>query len=217
MFMDDREKFIELPQAELKRRGYDCTRENDEIKVSKNGFPVTDILGGGEYRVYRNTLNDSDYHSVRAVYESLSEAYSLYEKGEPLAAQPRYRKLCEFGNYLIAARPMGYGYMEFVTWQQDAERTRVDVGHYTADYEAAKEDFAVRCGLVSRDKLFSETEMKLIRQGLVYLGANFPDLTYEQNTLLGKAVEKIEMIVPEIQEHEESERGELMPDDELAL
>jgi len=217
--MIDTPKFLELLREALKRQGYDCMQDGGEIKVNKNGFPVADVLGSGEYRIYRNTVSDHDYYQIRSVYESLSEAFNLYERGEPLTIEnmSHFHKLCEFGNHVIAARLMGYGYMEYVTWQQDSERTRVDIGHYFSDYESCKEDFAVRCGLIDRNKLFDETEMKLIRQGLVHLGANFPDLTYEQNTLLGKVVEKIEMLVPEIQEHEELERDELVPDDELSL
>lgn len=217
--MREKEQFTKLVMLELRKHGYDCELKNDEIAVSKNGFPVLEILGGGDYRLHRNTASDEDYWRIRPIYESLSEAYGLYEKGEPLtfADLPQYRRLCEFANYIIAARTTQYGDMEYATWQQDSERTRVDIGHYFSDYEAARQDFAVRCGLIDRNKLFDETEMKLIRQGLVHLGANFPDLTYEQNTLLGKVVEKIEMLVPEIQEHEELERDELVADDELSL
>jgi hypothetical protein len=215
--MLDNPKFAELLIASLKKQGYDCEHENGEIKVSKNGFSIADIKDETTYCVYRNTLNDSEYYNVRAIHESLTEAFRLYEQGEPVAAQPQYRKLCEFGNYLIAAKLMNYGYMEFVTWQQDAEKTRVDVGHYLTDYAAAKEDFALRCGLVDKNRMFDETEMKLIRQGLVHLGADFPDLTAEQMTLLGKVVERIEMLVPEIREHEELEHGELAPDDGLEV
>ena len=215
--MDDKERFIGILQAELRRQGFDCTQENGEIKVSKNGFPVADILGGGEYRVYRNTVNDHDRDQVRAIYESLSEAYHLYEKGEPVSAQPLYHKLCEFANYILAAKLMGYGYMEYVTWQQDEERTRVDVGHYFTDYEAAKEDMAVRCGLVNRYKMFNETELKLIRQGLVHLGADYPHLTAEQMTNVGKLIERVEIIVPSLREREYYEHQDLVAEDGLEI
>jgi hypothetical protein len=220
--MLENHKFISLLQAELKRQGYECTLENGEVKVTKNGFNITDILVSGEhsqYRIYKNTLNDYEYQQVRAINESMSEAYRLYEQGEPLAAQPLYRKLCELGNYVLAVtgKLIDYGYMEYATWKQDADKTGVDAGNYFTDYEAAKEDFALRCGLIDRNKLFSETEMKLIRQGLVHLGVNYPDLTFEQNTLLGKVVEKIEMIVPEIQERDHYEAHDLIAEDGLEM
>jgi hypothetical protein len=215
--MDDREKFIGLLQAELKRQGYECTQTNGEIKVSKNGFPVCDILGGGEYRVYRNTLNDDEYQQARAIYESMSEAYSLFEKGEPIEAQPLYHKLCEFANCVLAAKPMEHGYLEFVTWRQDEERTRVDVGHYFTDYEAAKEDLAVRAGLVNRYKMFNETELKLIRQGLVHLGADYPHLTVEQMTNVGKLIERVEIIVPALRGRAAYEEQDLVEEDGLEI
>ena len=59
--------------------------------------------------------------------------------------------------------------------------------------------------------------MKLLRQGLVHLGANYPDLTAEQNTNVGKLIEKVEMIVPSIQKHEQLEHHELVPDDGLEV
>jgi hypothetical protein len=215
--MDVREKFIKLLQADLKRQGFDCALEDGEIKVSKNGFPITDILHSDEYRVYRNAIDDYDLGQVRSIFESISEAYHLYEKGEPVTAQPLYHKLCEFANYILAAKAMDSGYMEYVTWQQDAEKTRVDVGHYFTDYEAAKEDLAIRCGLVNRYKMFNETEMKLIRQGLVHLGADYPHLTAEQMTNVGKLIEKVEIIVPELREREPYEEQDLLEEDGLEI
>jgi len=202
---------------ELKKQGYDCKHEDGEVKVSKNGFSVTDILGSGEYRVYRNAPNDEERNNVHAIYESLSEAFSLYEKGQPVNANPQYHAMCEFGNYLLTAKLMNYGYMEFVTWQQNADGTSVDAGHYFTDYEAAKEDFAKRCGLVNRYKMFSETELKLIHQGLVHLGADYPHLTSEQMTNVGKVIEKVEMIVPAIQQRSMYEAHDLVAEDGLEM
>jgi len=210
-------KFIELLMNELKKQGYDCKHEDGEIKVSKNGFPVTDILNSGEYRVYRNTPDNQELNNVRAIHDSLSEAFSQYEKGQPVNAQPQYHIMCEFGNYLMAAKLMNYGYMEFVTWQQDADKTRVDVGNYFTGYEAAKEDFSVRSGLVNRYKMLNETELKLIHQGLVHLGADYPHLTAEQMTNVGKLIEKVEMIVPAIKERSIYEALELVAEDGLEM
>jgi len=215
--MLDNPKYAGLLLEALKGQGYGCVQENGEIMVSKNGFPVTDILSNGEYRVYRSTPGSCELRKVRSIHESLTEAFGLYEKGAPVASQPKYRMLCEFGRHLLAAKLMEGRYLEFVTWQRDADKAGVNTGHYFTAYEAAKQDFTARCGLVDRNKLFSETEMKLIRQGLVCLGANFPSLTLEQNTLLGKVVERIEMIVPEIRDHEELEHQGLVPDDELEV
>jgi hypothetical protein len=200
-------------QTELRKHGYKCEPDGGELKIRKNGLPVAVALESGELAAYKNTLNDYEYQQIRSIYDSLYEAYSLYEKGEPLLSQPNFHKLCEFGNYVLGAKIMGYGCMEFATWKQSADRMRTDIGNYMDNYEKAKEDFSTRAGLIDRYKMFSETEMKLIRQGLVHLGANFPDLTYDQNNILGKVVEKIETIVPSIQERSVYECYELVPQD----
>ena len=215
--MLEKPNFVEWLIAELNRRGYECAQGNNEIKVSRNGFPVTDILGGGDYRIYKNAPNDDERHNVRAVYESFSEAYKLYENGIPLNSNPEYHIMCEYGNCLMAAKPMGCGYMEFVTWQRDDDKTWVELGHYFAGYEAAKEDFAVRCGLVNRYKMFNETELKLIHQGLVHLGADYPHLTAEQMANVGKLIDKVEIIVPAIQERSVYESHEFLPEDGLEI
>ena len=210
-------KFIELLINELKKHGYDCKECDDGLKVSKNGASVNDIRSDTTYRVYRNTLNDDEHNNVRAIHESFTEMFSRYEKGQPVNAQPEYRLMCEFDNYIMAAKLMNSGNMEFVTWKQDPEKTWVDIGHYFTDYEAAREDFAVRAGLVNRYKMFSETELKLIHQGLVHLGADYPHLTSEQMTNVGKLIEKVEMIVPAIQERSLYEAHDLVAEDGLEI
>ncbi|MDR1320681.1 MAG: hypothetical protein LBK56_04550 [Gracilibacteraceae bacterium] len=175
--------------------------------------------------VFYYAEHDHLAYEIRRAAEKIGEIVAAWEKA---AANPvedssvsNFRILSEYNNVVLAARDdsaLGFGYgLNFVTWKRSPDRKALEHGHYTTDYEGAKEDFAVRCGLIDRDKLFSETEMRLIRQGLVYLGADFPDLTYEQNTLLSKVVEKIETLVPEIREHEELEREVPLPNDELEL
>jgi len=214
--MNDRERFTKLLMADLRQKGYEAILDENEIKVTKEGIPVTDILGSGEYRLYRNTHSD-EYLRVRSIYESFREAYNLYEIGTPVSAQPTYRILCEFGDCILAAAVKSLGFMEFVTWQQDTEKTRVDAGHYTTDYKMAKQDLALRAGLIDRNKMFSETELTVIHQGLLYLGTNYPDLTSSQMKSVGEIIEKIEMIVPVIKDRDGYEQHNLLPEDGLEI
>lgn len=49
---------------------------------------------------------------------------------------------------------------QFVTWVWDFDRRGVSHGHYfEGNYHAAKEDFAVRSGLISRAQLFSADQL----------------------------------------------------------
>jgi hypothetical protein len=162
-------------------------------------------------------------YQIQPMLERINEILAAWEKSQviPFKDSEKFRVLAEYNNVVLAVRDdskLGYGDgLHFVTWAYGLDRTGFDDGHYFTGYESAKENFALRCGLVDKNKMFDETEMKLIRQGLVHLGADFPDLTAEQMTLLGKVVERIEMLVPEITEHEEMEHSELVPDDGLEI
>jgi len=216
-----KQQLLKIELARIGFRDAAYSQEHDAMLVNPSDERLMKINDEGvSYYAEHDLLV---IYQIKPLADKVKEMVSAWEKGQsvPFEDLSHYRILSEYNGIVLAARDdseLGYGHgLHLTTWEYSYNRTGFMHGHYTTDYEAAKEDFAVRCGLIDRNKLFDETEMKLIRQGLVHLGANFPDLTYEQNTLLGKVVEKIEMLVPEIQEHEELERDELVPDDELSL
>ena len=56
-----------------------------------------------------------------------------------------------------------------VTWEWDFDRQGVHAGHYFMEnYEAAKQDFAVRAGLVERQRLFSDEQLAVIRNACAF-------------------------------------------------
>lgn len=210
---------IELARLGFREARYDA--EHDAMLVNPSDERVMRINDEGvSYYAEHDLLV---IHQIKPLADKVKEMVSAWERGQsvPFEDLSHYRILSEYNGIVLAARDdseLGYGHgLHLTTWEYSYNRTGFMHGHYTTDYESAKEDFAVRCGLIDRNKMFDETEMKLIRQGLVHLGANFPNLTYEQNTLLGKVVEKIEMLVPSIQEHEELEHSEIVPDDGLEI
>jgi hypothetical protein len=158
-------------------------------------------------------------NQIRPIVDKVNEIVAAWEKASdvPFESISNYRILSEYNNYVLAARDdskseFGYG-LQFVTWKYSPERTGFQFGYYTTDYDAAKEDFAARSGLIDHNKLFNETELTLIRQGLVHFGTNCLNLTHGQSTQLEKVIKKIEEIVPAIREHEELEAHSLVPDD----
>lgn len=185
-------KYVNTVMATLKKLGYDCTSNNNEIAVTKNGERILEILTDTEYRVPRDYMGSEDYDKIRNCCQSLQEAYALFKVAPQMEYDTlaHYRKLNDFNGYILAARVCADGSFEFATWQKSAINAEVGLGHYFEGYEHAKEDFAIRCGLVDRYKIFDETELKLIRQGLVHLGTDYPHLTVEQMTTVGKVIEK---------------------------
>ena len=71
--------------------------------------------------------------------------------------------LADFGDAVLAGRSCKTG-AKFVTWEWDFDRQGVHAGHYFMEnYEAAKQDFAVRAGLVESQRLFSDEQIAVIK------------------------------------------------------
>jgi len=204
---------------ELRKKGYDCAFDGKIIKISKNGSPMMSLYLNGDYKPHNTSVSDN-ICEIRTIRQTTKEAYENYYNGKPLGYKnlTRYRSLAAFNGVVLAARMENdSSCLEYVTWRQTHGNTGVESGNYFSDYEAAKEDFASRAGLVNRYKMFTETELKLLHQGLVHLGANYPHLSTEQMINVGKLIEKVEIIVPAIQARSVQEAHGLVAEDGLEI
>lgn len=155
---------------------------------------------------------------AKDITEYYNAFYKAFEKGNIISTSGElaYYKLLEIGDTVLAGKcnPIN-GEFSFVTWQLDNDSNLI-WGNYFNSYDNAKKDFAERSGLIDKATQFTETEMKVIRQGLTQL-VNSGDISFEQNTLYGGIIEKIEDIVPAITNNEEKEHAGLIENDELEL
>ncbi|SHN87941.1 hypothetical protein [Desulfitobacterium chlororespirans] len=104
-----------------------------------------------------------------------------------------FRKLLAFNDQVLAARSIhGSGY-QFAT----GYRTILTMNYYIldkrfSDYVKACEDFALRAGLIDQDRIFSESEMLVIRSGLTQLISMTPSqVTFEELKAIGSVLNKI--------------------------
>lgn len=143
----------------------------------------------------------------------------LYNQLKPLQAdglRKGYRKILEHDGHVLAMGKMQEGF-EFATWLYTYDGNSVTLGHYFTSLEAAKEDFAKRAGLINANRMFGETDLKLIHSSLVnYVGLN-DNLNYKDEKAIGSILEKIELIVPEILRHKKLEDLEMVADDGIEL
>ena len=79
----------------------------------------------------------------------------------------------------------------FCTRKQNADGDSVFWGDYSPNYEYVKEAFAVRSGLVSKHRLFSENESADLCRCVDFTKGNCETLTYEQERQLDKLQEKL--------------------------
>jgi len=214
----EEQRFIEGLMKILRNKGYDCKLNGTEIDISKNGIPMMSLRSNGDYKKHDGAISECVYE-IRDIHTKTKEAYDHYNEAEDIQQQniTNFRRLAMYNRFILAAHMHKDSSLEFVTWQQDANNKGVVDGRYFTDHEAAKENFAIRAGLVNRYKMFNETELKLIHQGLVHLGANYPHLTSEQMTNVGKVIEKVEEIVPAIKERSMYEAHDLVAEDGLEV
>ena len=104
----------------------------------------------------------------------------IFERAPALKAidlEDSYKVLADFCDAVLAGRSCKTG-AKFVTWEWDFDRQGVHAGHYFMEnYEAAKQDFAVRAGLVESQRLFSDAVRQNVEHTEPYiLPANCPAL-----------------------------------------
>ena len=157
---------------------------------------IVAVDDSAEAKIYDNgtiaalTENVGDeYHDILQAARNIYEYCSVYEKAAPLKAErlsENYRCLAEFNGTVLAAKYSEQYEFEFVTW----DRT------YHSDYFAAKEDFAVRSGLVEKERLFSDDELLKLNCCIDFTLENGEYLDYDEEQALTRLKEKIEEIAP---------------------
>jgi hypothetical protein len=171
----------------------------------------------GEIR-FRPENRDFAYR-VHDIYGEVQEYMTAFERAAPDTPPPKgvdkndfegrgvafeTRTLLKYNGAELAGRYGRNGGADFVSWRLDRNGER-ELGHYHDSYAAAKEDFAVRAGLIDRNKLFTETELTVIKSSLsAYLSLDDENLSDADERTLRGVVEKIDRVItPTIQEQED--------------
>lgn len=201
--------FTELARC-LRKQGIDSEIQKDSrLEVFLHGQPVLFISPKNEVFLFPEMSGNDEagdlYHEVAQISDEVFSYVEAVQSAAHLKANglsEDFRLLADFGGAVLAGREreQGSGY-QFVTWIWDYYRTGVCYGHYYEDdFTAAKQDFAVRSGLISKAQLFSPEELTELYRGIDYFLENGPELQEEQLKATQAAREKIEYTVPNLQE-----------------
>lgn len=211
------EELLKSFQSSMLQEGY-ATRDSDYESglygvYLNDTLLVTVLKNGGLGREVSSGLDEVQQQIIK-VYTQMREAYALYEKATPLPFESitDYRLVSEYGDSLLAAKMTKDNEVHFTTWDYDSDHGGVNTGHYYAtNYEGAKQDFAIRAGLVNRDKLFDKEELASIYDACVFRGVNDGEITYDDEKLLRNVMEKVEENLPKVvkQEHEKEHEMEM--------
>ena len=191
--------------------------ERNQLTVLLNDQPVLFVSSESDVFLLpagSNNMEASElYHRVA---QTADEVYAYVEavQSAPLlhasGLSEQFHLLADFGGAVLAGRELenGWGY-QFVTWIWDYSRTGVSHGHYyEEDFCGAKQDFAVRSGLISKAQLFLPEELTQLYRATDYLLDEGPELEDGQLKALQTARTKIEYTVPDLVERLEQSQGQ---------
>ena len=189
----------------------------NRLTVLLNNQPVLSVSAGSDVFLLPAGSNQPEagelYHKVAqtadevyAYVEAVQTAPLLHASG----LSEKFHLLADFGGAVLAGRELenGWGY-QFVTWIWDHDRTGVSHGHYyEEDFQGAKQDFAVRSGLISKAQLFSPEELTQLYRATDYLLDEGPEPEDGQLKALQTSRTKIEYTVPDLAERLEQSQGQ---------
>lgn len=199
-------------QQELMRKlpYYNCTgsySENEEtLSFSYNGIKIGWMKKDGSVcgMVEDNLPEDADnvYFAVKDQAREICEYIGLYESSPSMGIPDvnEYRRFSEYGDTVLAGMySEKHGFM-FTTWSQSADKSYVSHGDYSPDYAYVKEAFAVRAGLIDKNRVFSEDEAANLYRCVDYTKNNCETLTYEQEKQLDELMIKLQYGYTQLEE-----------------
>lgn len=212
--MNDRKTEQQLPYLEevcisLRRAGYEIQPlEDSQLPVYWNGTPLCRITGKGSVFYRREDVSTPQAEEALVRAEDIAAQTLEYMTAMETAPQLKasglegdYRILADFNGTVLAGTHSKHG-GQFVTWDWNYDRTGLSHGHYFMEgYDEAKQDFAIRSGLVHKEQLFSPEQMtEIYRCCADSADGDFFDLTAEQEKVIRSVQQQIEDCVPDVVE-----------------
>lgn len=199
-------------QEEMQRKAnhHECEATYDEstgrLRITYDGQHLMDMDERGHLYYTARDQPDEDVEDVRTALleegREIREYVEAYETAPQMKAKDvrNYRKLSEFRDTVLAAMysPV-HGFM-FCSWRRSKDGTSVAHGDYSQDYAYSKETFAVRSGLVQREKLFNLEESTDLHKCIQYAKDYCGSLTSDQEKNLFYLEEKLWDAYPQLEE-----------------
>ena len=216
--VSQKERFLQEVEQKLLRKELDARLlEDGLIRVKWNGQPLCSVDRDGIVRFRPADITGPEVdRQLRTVIQTaghVKEYMRIFERAPALKAiglEDSYKVLADFGDAVLAGRSCKTG-AKFVTWEWDFDRQGVHAGHYFMEnYEAAKQDFAVRAGLVERQRLFSDEQLAVIKNACEFALEADATLSYAEEKQLQSAQEQIERLLPQQEQEQHLTMGQTM-------
>ena len=178
-------------------------QEDDSLSVSLDGKPV----GTAGFRAITYPSDGMPcapreaQEKAWSVIRTVSEYTRLMEAAPLLKAtglEGDYRILGQFNDVVLAGHFTQFG-VQFITWDWNQDHTAVSGGCYMlGKYEEAKQDFAVRSGLVPQEMFFTPDQLRGLDVCCTSALAHDDTLTFEQGLLISELREQLREIEPSL-------------------
>ncbi len=195
----------------LKHAGFTVgPEENNLLPIKLDGHLLCMATENGGVRWQDSDIDDTSRPALDRVIDiakTTHEYMRQVETAPKLTAdglEADFRLLAEFNGTVIAGHPTE-DVVQFVTWDRTHHQTSLQQGHYfgpgcgTGDYTAAKQDFAVRSGLIPASALFTPDQLTEIYRSMDETLENIC-ITPERQKLLESAEQQIRLAVPDLEE-----------------
>ena len=202
-------RYLEEVRSSLHRVGFETKPPEDcQLPIQWNDAPLCSISGKGSVFYRREDADtpqaEDALYCVEDIAAKTLEYMTAMESAPQLKASGLdgdYRILANFGGTVRAGTPSKHG-VQFVTWDWDYDRTGVSHGHYFMEnYDAAKQDFATRSGLIQTERLFSPEQLtEIYRCCADSVDGEFFELTDKQEEVIHSVQQQIEVCVPDLNE-----------------
>ena len=206
----------------LRREGFQVNHFlGDRLEVSRDGQMLCKVIGIAGVTCRASDIDTPDrmeaIFKAQEIARTTADYMRKMEQAPPLevsSLRDQYRVLADFGNTVLAGSYGKYG-VEFVTWDWDHDRKGVSQGHYfDGDYQEAKQDFAIRSGLIPKEQFFEKEQLATIYQCCTDVLEEGLCSTFEQEKSIEDIREQIKRGMPDVVEQltpQEQNTAELNP------
>ena len=213
-----KKRFLQEVEQKLLRKELDARLlEDGLLHIRWNEKPLCSVDRDGIVRFRPADITGPEVdRQLRTVIQTaghVKEYMRIFECAPALKAvglEDTYKVLADFGDAVLAGQ-LGKKGARFVTWEWDFDRQGVHAGHYFMEnYEAAKQDFAVRAGLVESQRLFSDEQLAVIRNACAFALEDDATLSYGEEKQLQNVQEQIELLLPQQEQEQQSTMEQTM-------
>ena len=206
-----KKRFLQEVEQKLLRKELDARLlEDGLLHIRWNEKPLCSVDRDGIVRFRPADITGPEVdRQLRTVIQTaghVKEYMRIFERAPTLKVvglDDTYKVLADFGDAVLAGQ-LGKKGAKFVTWEWDFDRKGVHAGHYFMEnYEAAKQDFAVRAGLVESQRLFSDEQLAVIWNACAFVLEDDATLSYAEEKQLRSVQEQIEQILPDTAQEQE--------------